>query len=262
MIACPSRTDHVGKSREVCAMKLSGAKASYDREEILRTAEKFRLNGRIQKAISEYENILSVDQRDIDVHIKIAPLYIRVGRKDQAKDSLRQVISWYEKRGFLEKAIATLRLALTVDRLNLAAYLHLAELYLSKDHFSDARNVLKAARKVFRGKWYLKEALAVEERILRIAPDDFTTQVSLVRLLWKTGKKREAVDRLRCMEEQWARRRNKKNWRKTRRLLCRHAPSLSTGWHCFLSLFTTPVPYTPVKKGNPQHPKEITSRGK
>lgn len=235
-------------------MKLMGATASYDREEILRTAEKFRSKGRIRKAISEYEKILSVDQRDIDVHMKIAPLYIRVGRKDQAEDSLRQVISWYEKQGFLEKAIATLRLALTVNRRNLSAYLHLAELYLSKDHLSDARNVLKAARKVFRGKWYLKEALAVEERILSLAPDDFTTQVSLVRLLWKTGKKREAVDRLRYMEEQWARRGNKKNWRKTRRLLCRHAPSLSTGWYCFLSFFTTPVPYRTVKKGSHRHP--------
>lgn len=235
-------------------MKLPGATASYDRGEILRMAEKYRSQGRIRKAIREYEKILSVDRRDIDVHMKIAPLCIRVGRKDQAKDSLRQVISWYEKQGFAEKAIATLRLALTVDRRNLAAYLHLAELYLSKVHEGDARNVLDAARKAFRGKRYLKEALAVEEKILSLAPDDFPTQVSLVRLLWKTGKRREMLDRLRCMEEQWARRGNKQNWRKTRRLLCRHAPSFSTGWGCFLSFFTAPVPYRPVKKDNPQHP--------
>jgi tetratricopeptide (TPR) repeat protein len=235
-------------------MKLSGATASYDRGEILRMAEKYRSQGRIRKSIREYEKILSIDRLDIDVHMKIAPLYIRVGRKDQAKDSLRQVISWYEKQGFAEKAIATLRLALTVDRLNLAAYLHLVDLYLSKDHASDARNVLDAARKVFRGKSYLKEAIVVEERILSLFPDDFPTQVSLVRLLWKTGKRREMLDRLRRMEEQWARKENKQNWRKTRRLLCRHAPSFSTGWGCFLSFFTAPVPYRPVKKGNPQHP--------
>ena len=218
-------------------MKLSGAAASYDRGEILRMAEKYRSQGRIRKSIWEYEKILSIDRRDIDVHKKIAPLYIRVGRKDQAKVSLRQVISWYEKQGFAEKAIATLRLALTVDRRNLAAYLHLAELYLSKDHASDARNVLDAARKVFRGKKYLKEALAVEEKILSLVPDDFPTQVSLVRLLWKTGKKRETLDRLRRMEEQWARKGNKQNWKKTRWLLCRHFPSFSTSWGCFLSFW-------------------------
>ena len=98
--------------------------------------------------------------------MKVAPLYIRVGRKEQAKDSLRQVISWYEKQGFNEKAIAMLRLTLTVDRRNLGAYLHLAALYLEKDHAGDARNVLDAARKAFRGKRYRKEALAVEEKIL------------------------------------------------------------------------------------------------
>ncbi|MDH3237234.1 MAG: tetratricopeptide repeat protein [Deltaproteobacteria bacterium] len=242
-------------------MKLSSATASYDRDEILRMAEKYRSQRRIRKAIREYEKILSVDRRDIDVHMKIAPLYIRVGRKDQAKDSLLQVISWYEKQGFVEKAIATLRLALTVDRRNLAAHLHLAELYLGKGHPGDARNVLDAARKAFRGKRYLKEAIAVEEKILSLAPDDFPTQVFLVRLLWKTGKRRDALDRLRRMEEQWARRGNKKNWRKTRRLLCRHAPSLSTGWGCFLSFFTAPVPNRPVKKGNPQYPQDETTRG-
>ncbi len=235
-------------------MKLSGATSSYDRGEILRIAEKHRSRGRIRKAIREYEKILSVDRRDIDVHVKVAPLYIRVGRKEQAKDSLRQVISWYEKQGFNEKAIAMLRLTLTVDRRNPGAYLHLAALYLEKDHAGDARNVLDAARKAFRGKRYRKEALAVEEKILSLAPDDFPTQVSLVRLLWKTGKRQEMLDRLQRMEEQWARRGNKKNWRKTRLLLCRYSPSLSTGWGCFLSFFMSPYPYRPLKKGYPKHP--------
>jgi tetratricopeptide (TPR) repeat protein len=212
-------------------------------------AEKHRSRGRIRKAIREYEKILSVDRRDNDVHAKIAPLYIRVGRKDKARDSLRQVISWYEKRGFNEKAIAMIRLTLAVDRRDLGAYLHLAALYLGKDHAGDARNVLDAARKAFRGKKYRKEALAVEEKILSLAPDDFPTQVSLLRLLWKTGKRQDMLDRLRRMEGQWARRGNKKNWRKTRLLLCRYFPSLSTGWGCVLSFFTSPLPYRPVKKG-------------
>lgn len=235
-------------------MKISGAATSYDRDEILRTAEKHRSRGRFRKAIREYEKILSVDRGDIDVHMKIAPLYIRAGRKEQAKNSLHLVISWYEKRGFVEKAIAMLRLTLTVDRRNLRAYLHLAALYLGKNHAGDARNVLNAARKAFRGKMYRKEALSVEKEILRIAPDDFPTQVSLVRLLGKTGKRQEMLDRLQRMEEQWARKGHKKNWRKTRLLFCRYFPSWSTGWGCFLSFFTSPFPYRPVKKGSPKHP--------
>lgn len=230
-------------------MKLSGATASYDRGEILRMAEKYRSQRRIRKAIREYEKILSVDPRDIDIHMKIAPLYIRAGRKDQAKESLRQVIAWYEKRGFADKAIATLRLALTVDRRDLAAHLNLADLYLGKAHAGDARKVLDAARKTFRGKRFLKEAVAVEEKILSLAPDDFRSQVSLVRLLWRTGKRRETLERLRRMEEQWAWRGNKRYWRKTRWLLCRLAPSLSTCWDYLLSLLISPAPHRRAKKG-------------
>jgi tetratricopeptide (TPR) repeat protein len=230
-------------------MKLPGATASYDRGEILRKAEKYRSQRRIRKAVREYEKILSADPRDIDVLIRIAPLYVRAGRKDQAKTSLRQVIAWYEKQGFAEKAIATLRLALKVDRRDLATHLNLADLYLGKAHVVDARNVLDAARKTFRGKRFLKEALAVEEKILSLAPDDFRAQASLVRILWRTGKRREALERIRRMEEQWARRGNKRHWRKTRRLHCRLAPTLSTCWAYFLSFFISPVPHRRAKKG-------------
>jgi tetratricopeptide (TPR) repeat protein len=230
-------------------MKLPGATASYDRGEILRKAEKYRSQRRIRKAIREYEKILSADPQDIDVHIRIAPVYIRVGRKDQAKTSLRQVIAWYEKMGFTEKAIGTLRLALKIDHRDLAANLNLVDIYLGKNHAVEARNVLDRARKAFRGKRFLKEALAVEEKILGLAPDDFRAQASLVRLLWRTGKRREALERLRRMEEQWARRGNKPYWRKTRRLSWLLAPSLSTSWAYFLSFFISPVPHRHAKKG-------------
>jgi tetratricopeptide (TPR) repeat protein len=229
-------------------MKLSGGAVPYDRGEILRMAEKYRSQRRIRKAVREFEKILAVDPRDVDVLMKIAPLYIRLGRKDQAKAALRQVAAWYEKQGFADKAIATARLALTVDRRDLATHLNLADLYLGKAHAGDARNVLEAARKAFRGRKYVQEAMAVEEKILALAPDDFSTQVSLVRLLWKTGKRREALERCRRMEDQWARRGNKRYWRKTRRLICSLSPSLSTGWDCLISLFIAPVARRIAKK--------------
>jgi tetratricopeptide (TPR) repeat protein len=229
-------------------MKLTGAPAPYDRGETLRMAENYRSQRRIKKAIREYEKILSVDPRDIDVHIKIAPLYIRAGRKDQAKASLRQAIAWYETKGFEDKAIATLRLALTIDRHNLAAHIDLANRYLGKGHPGDARKVLDAARKTFRGRKFLKEALAVEEMILSLAPDDFRAQVSAVRLLWKMGKRRVALDRLRRMDDLWARRGNKRYWRKIRMLRCNLAPSLSTVWDYIHSLFISPVPHRIAKR--------------
>lgn len=229
-------------------MKLTGAAAPYERGEILRMAENYRSQRRIHKAIREYEKILSVDPLDIDVHIKIAPLYIRAGRKDHAKASLQQAAAWYQTKGFEDKAIASLRLALSIDRHDLAAHLNLANRYLGKGHPGDARKVLDAARKAFRGRKFLKEALAVEEKILSLAPDDFRAQVSAVRLLWRMGKRREALDRLRSMDDLWARRGNKRYWRKIRMLRCNLAPSLSTLWGYMLSLFSSPVPQRIAKR--------------
>jgi len=229
-------------------MKLFGRTDYYDRSEILRTAEKCRARGRIRKAIREYEKVLAVDPQDIEVHSKVGPLYIRAGRKDQAKASLKRVIAWYDKQGYVEKTIAMLRLALTLDRRDLAAHLRIADLYLGKTLEGDALRHLEGARRSFRRKRFLREAIAVEEKILSFAPDNFRAQVRYVRRLWKAGRRREAGERLWQMESQWALRRNKRYWRKTRWLLFRHAPSLPSSWGYFISLFTSPVAYGPESK--------------
>jgi tetratricopeptide (TPR) repeat protein len=230
-------------------MKLFGRTDSYDRSEILRKAEKYRSHGRVRKAIREYEKVLAVDPQDIDVHSKVGPLYIRAGRKDQAKASLKRVILWYDKQGYVERAIAMLRLALTLDRRDLAAHLKIADLYLGKTLEGDALRHLEGARRSFRRKRFLKEAILVEEKILSFAPDNFRAQVRLVRRLWRAGRRREAGERLWQMESQWALRRNKRYWKKTRWLLFRHGPSLPTYWGYFISLFISPVAYGPEKRG-------------
>jgi len=197
-------------------MKLGGHRADYDRTGILRKAEGFRSRGRVRRAIREYERVLAVDPQDIEVHTKVAQLYIRAGRKGQAKASLKRVIEWNESEGFLDKAIAMLRVTQGLDRRDLDVYLHLAELYLGKEVKGDALRLLEGARRAFRRKRFLREAIAVEEKILSFAPDDFRTQVSLVRLLWRVGRKYEAAERLWQMESHWARLKNEKQWRKTR----------------------------------------------
>ncbi len=230
------------------AMAVFGEAASYDRSEIFRKAEEYRLRGRIRKAIREYERVLAVDPQDIEVHSRVAPLYIKAGRKGPAKASLWRTIAYYEKLGFADKSIAMLRLALTVDPGDLSAYLRLADLHLDKAHTVDALKVLEEARRAFRSRRFLRQATAVENKILTFAPDDFRAQVSLVRLLWRAGKRREAGERLWRMESDWARRRNRKRWRKTRRLMCRHAPSLSSCWGYCVSLLRPPAPYNPWMK--------------
>ena len=141
-----------------------------------------------------------------------------------------------------------LRLAHTLDRRDLAVSLRLADLYLSKYLKGDALRHLEGARRTFRRKRFLREAIAIEEKILSFAPDNFRAQVWLVRRLWRAGRRHDARERLWQMESQWALMKHKKCWRKTRWLLCRYAPSLSTYWGYFISLFISPVPYAPGKR--------------
>jgi tetratricopeptide (TPR) repeat protein len=228
-------------------MKPLRATASYDRNEILRRAERFRSRGRVRRAIREYERVLAVDPQDIEVHTKVAQLYIRRGRKEEAKASLKRVTDWYEEQGFSDKEIATLRLAQRLDRRDLAVYLRLADLYLAKGLRADALRLLEAGRRAFRRKRFFREAIAVEQKILSFVPSAFRAQVSLVRLLWRAKRRHDAKELLWKMESQWALLKDRKRWRKTRWLLFCHDPSLATCWGSFVSVFISPVSYRSKK---------------
>src|SRR5512139_2239471 len=85
----PANPDRPGSN----AKRITRPAPSFDRGEILRKAEDYRSRRKIKKAIREYEKVLAADPQDIDAHAKVAPLYIRIGRKDKAKASLRKVVA-------------------------------------------------------------------------------------------------------------------------------------------------------------------------
>jgi len=228
-------------------MGLFGSKA-YNRNELFRQGDKLRSWGRTKKAIKEFEKILAKDPKDIDVHAKVAPLYLKVGRRAEAKASLNLVIDEYHKKGFAEKEIAMLKIVLEVETHDLKTYLQLVNLYVQKGLKSDALRTLRDGRRAFRKKRFLKEAIAIERRILTIEPEDFRAQVSLVKRLWKSGENKEASERLLLMESQWASRRNRKYWRKTRWLLFRHSHSLSAYLGYLSAFLSKPAPYRPQER--------------
>jgi len=228
-------------------MALFGSKA-YNRNELFRQGDQFRSRGRNKKAIKEFEKILAVDPKDIDVHAKLAPLYLKVGRAAEAKASLNLVIDEYHRKGFTEKEIAMLKIILKVDTHDLKTYFQLVNLYIQKGLKSDALKTLGDGRRAFRKKKFLKEAIAIERRILTIEPEDLRAQVSLVKRLWKSGENKEASERLIQMESQWASRRNRKYWRKTRWLLFRQSHSLSAFLGYLSAFFSKPAPYRPQER--------------
>lgn len=226
-------------------MALFGNKSAYDRGQILRTGQDLVARGKARRALKEFERILAVDPNDLDVHAKAAPLFLKARRLEEAKQSYLLLTAQYEKQGFVEREIATWQIVRGIDPLHLAAYLRLVALYLERGVQGDALRSLRQGRRTFRRKRHVEQAIAIEERILSITPDDFEAQRNLVRLFWKGGKVREAAERLMQMEARWAFRKEKREWRKTRWLLFRHRPRLPTLWGYLKSLVTRPAPYPP-----------------
>ena len=110
-----------------------------NRTKILREAERFTQQGRIEQAIGRYQQLMKGHPRDVSTVNKIGDLYARIGKIPDAVKQFLTTAEFYASDGFFLKAIAIYKKVTKLDPSNTRAFLKLGELY--KDHL-DAVNII------------------------------------------------------------------------------------------------------------------------
>jgi tetratricopeptide (TPR) repeat protein len=101
---------------------------SSKKDKIIEAAQKFILKGQIDKAIKEYAQVVELDPGDMRNRQKLAELYVRVNRKDEAIGEYEAVGKYYENNSYYLKAIAVFKQIQKIDPDNLTICLQLAGL--------------------------------------------------------------------------------------------------------------------------------------
>ncbi len=109
-----------------------------------RRALRYIATGEYDKAISEYQKLLSEVGDDPDIYNAIGDLYIKKNDPEKAVEAYQKAIELYEKDGLVENAIAVARKALRYDESNKYLYLTLSELYGSVGRHDEALGYLSA----------------------------------------------------------------------------------------------------------------------
>ena len=81
-------------------------KKVYDRGTVLDKADRARGRGNVRKAIRGYTTILQHEPGDHQVHARVAPLFAKTRRWQEARKSFDAAGEGYLKQGFADKAIA------------------------------------------------------------------------------------------------------------------------------------------------------------
>src|SRR5258708_26597824 len=108
-----------------------------DKNKVIESASKLIAKGALDKAIKEYQRVLDVDPDDVRILQKLAELYQKMQRRDEAADCFEKVARTYSAQGFYLKAVALYKQVLkVVDRIEVNV--RLAELYQQLGLVGDA----------------------------------------------------------------------------------------------------------------------------
>ncbi len=169
---------------------------AFDKRKAIDNALAFTQQGRLEKAIGEYQKILEADPRDLSVINTLGDLYARTGKKGEAIDHYMSLGDTYRRDGFPAKATAVYKKVIKLDPGNLQAQTLCADLYAEQGLVAEAKQQLLLIAEQCNKAGDTKEALAVYQKVVTLDPGNVAAATKLSQLLARQGMGQDAYTHL------------------------------------------------------------------
>ena len=153
-----------------------------NKEKLIAGAQKLVEKGQFDKAIREYLKVVAEDENDVRVWIRIGDLYVKLGQKSEAVENYKKVAQLYTQQGEPEKAIAVYKQILQTEPQTLETYVLLAALYRDMGRLQHASQQYELAAQLYTRAGRLREALAAEQALVDMVPDNIARRIKLAEL--------------------------------------------------------------------------------
>lgn len=167
---------------------------AFDKAKVLKAAEKFLSQGKINAAIKEYRQIVDNDADDLTTLNMLGDLYVRSGKKEEAVSCFERIAEHYSTQEFNLKAIAMYK---KIERIRtddpLIAY-KLAELYATQGLVHDARAQYLVVADAYTRSGDNKRTLEVLHKIADLDPNNTEIRLKLADGYVKENMRREAAE--------------------------------------------------------------------
>lgn len=171
------------------------------KDKILKNAEKFIKEGKLDKAIEEYRKIVEENPTDWATINLVGDLCIKVGKLKEGVSQFIKVADYYRAQGFYDKAIAAYNRVYKLDPANKEIAMILADLYEKRGLVSQARALYLEIAEKFMVGGRTKEALEIYKRVVELDKGNIKTRTLLVELYKKEKMIDEAVEELNAIGE-------------------------------------------------------------
>jgi tetratricopeptide (TPR) repeat protein len=152
---------------------------SLNKSKVLRTAEKYVLQGKIPAAIDEYRKVVSADPGDLTTINTLGDLYVRAGRIQDAISNFSRIADSYREGGFTLKAIAMLKKISKLDPTNIETAMKLANLYSQQGLLVEARQQYLQVADAYARAGQTRKALEAYQKIADLDPSNTSVRMKL-----------------------------------------------------------------------------------
>jgi len=166
---------------------------AFEKAKVLKAAEKFLSQGKINAAIKEYRQIVDNDVDDLTTLNMLGDLYVRANKKEEAIKCFDRIAEHYRTQEFNLKAIAMYK---KIDRLRPrepSVANKLADLYASQGLIVDARAQYLIVADFYTRSGDNRRALDTLHRIADLDPNNVEIRLKLADGYLKEGMKSESA---------------------------------------------------------------------
>lgn len=165
---------------------------AFEKAKVLKAAEKFLSQGKINAAIKEYRQIVENDSDDLTTLNMLGDLYARAGKKEDAVSCFERIAEHYSAQEFNLKAIAMYKKIERIKTRDPIVAHKLADLYATQGLVVDARAQYLIVADSFTRTGENKKALDILHKIADLDPNNTEIRLKLAEGYLKEGMRREA----------------------------------------------------------------------
>ena len=160
---------------------------SSQKDKFLASAQKYIQKGQFDRALRDYEQLVTVDPKDVKHRQKLAELLIRCNRREDAIREYDTIARYYEENGFNLKSIAVYKQIQRLDPSNIEISLSLAALNEKQGMIGNALSEYKTVFEHYEKSGRADDALKILERMQGVDPDNVDIRLKLAETLFAAG---------------------------------------------------------------------------
>lgn len=165
---------------------------SLNKSKVLRTAEKYVLQGKLPAAIDEYRKVVDADPADLTTINTLGDLYVRAGKIQDAISNFSRIADSYREGGFTLKAIAMLKKISKLDPTNVETAMKLANLYSQQGLLVEARQQYLQVADAYARQGQTRKALEAYQKIADLDPSNTSVRMKLGEIYSREGMTEQA----------------------------------------------------------------------